>query len=202
MRVLFILLLSATFTTLLGLKPDTHARGGLVAIAAAREHPDSGSQSTEESGSGSQEHAEHPAVEGAEHPEHPEHPGSETKAAAVVERPPVTIESVATYLEAYVASKAAETDGWYRIEDEKAGTTLRLKLDHIHRERLAKTAERTWFVCADFTTPEGRLYDLDFWVRDTYHGLAVSESMVHKEEGKPRYSWIENEGVWSRKPLD
>lgn len=199
MRVLFILLLSASLVTSLGLLSGTLAGNGLVGIAAAQEHSGSGSKEGAEEPPENGEHPEHPDVDGMEHPEHP---GSEAKEEAVVERPPVTIESVATYLEGYVAAKAKETDGWYRIEDEKAGATLRLRLDHIHRERLAKTAERTWFVCADFTTPEGKLYDLDFWVRDTDPGLVVTESMVHKEEGTPRYSWIENEGVWTRRPLD
>jgi hypothetical protein len=173
MRVLFLLTLIASLTAGLGIIPGRTPMDGLVAVAAAQEHP------------------EHPGVEGAEHPEHP-----------APKKEPVTIESVAVFLEGYVAEEAKAHDGWYRIEDEKAGRTLELRLDKIHRERLAKTAERTYFVCADFQTADGKLYDLDFWVEETDEGLTVTESMVHKEEGKPRYSWIENHGIWTRKPLD
>ena len=140
------------------------------------------------------EHPEHPAVEeGSASKEHPEHP--------VAKRKPVTVESVAEYLEGYVAKKAAEEGGWMKVPDEEKGETLELKLDKIHRDRLAKTAEKTYFVCADFKTPEGKAYDLDFWVKETDQGLEVTETAVHKEEGKPRYTWVEKDGIWSHKPV-
>jgi hypothetical protein len=161
-----------------------------------------------------QEHPEHPA--GAEHPEHPAEEESGTKAhaetiaeegsaakeEAVSKKMPVTIESVAVYLEGYVAEKSAKSGGWFKIQDETAEETLELQLDKIHRERLAQTDEGTYFVCADFRTEKGKLYDLDFWVKETEEGLKVTEKMVHKEEGKPRYTWVEKDGIWSRKPLD
>ena len=66
---------------------------------------------------------------------------------------------------------------------------------------LAKTDQGTYFVCADFKTPEGRVYDLDFWVKETRDGLSVTETTIHKEEGEPRYNWVEESGIWQRRPL-
>ena len=63
----------------------------------------------------------------------------------------------------------------------------------------AKTAEGTYFVCADFTTPEGKTYDLDFWVRQVDGGLTIAETTIHKEEGRGRYNWFEEGGIWKRK---
>ncbi len=128
--------------------------------------------------------------QGEEHPEEgEEHPK---------EKEPLTVDSVADFLEAEVAKTAGDS-GWITVQDEEADTELTLKLDKIHRERLAKTAEGTYFVCADFMTPEAKTYDLDFWVKETADGLQVTETTVHKEEGKARYNWIEEEGVWKRK---
>ena len=67
--------------------------------------------------------------------------------------------------------------------------------------RLAKTDERTYFVCADFKTPEGEIFDLDFWVTNSSDGLQVTETMIHKQSGNPRYTWYEESGVWKRKQM-
>ncbi len=143
-----------------------------------------------------QEHPEHPEkkTEQAEHPEkeaeHPEQHGS-----------PPTIGEVATFLEGHVAEVTAGTDGWMSIRDEKTGQALELQLDKIHRERLAQTDEHTYFVCADFNNRDGEVFDLDFWVHQTAHGLQVTETMIHKQMGNPRYTWYEESGVWMRKPM-
>jgi hypothetical protein len=128
-----------------------------------------------------------------EHPEHPERP--------TAPKAPLTIETVAKFLEGYVAKAAAEHDGWMMVHDDVANTDLKLKLDKIHRDRLAKIAEGKYFVCADFSTPEKKSYDLDFWVKETDRGLEVTETTIHKEDGKPRYNWVEKDGIWTRQPL-
>ena len=151
------------------------------------EHPEGGE--SEKGDEHPEEGGEHPE-KGAEHPEEgEEHPK---------EAEPPTVESVARFLESEVAA-AADHDGWMEVRDAEAGADLRLKLDKIHRERLSKTAEATYFVCADFTTPEGKTYDLDFWVKESGDGLSVTETIVHKEEGTARYNWVEEGGIWKRK---
>lgn len=143
----------------------------------------------------SQEHPE----EGEEHPEEgKEHPEEGAKQAEKKNEPP-TIESVAKFLEDYAEKKTEAQGGWMKIPDEQAKGDLLLRLDKIHRERLAKTGKGTYFVCADFKTPKGKLYDLDFWVKDSEEGLSVTETTIHKEEGKPRYDWVEKDGIWNRK---
>ena len=118
-----------------------------------------------------------------------------------MKKEPLTIESVAHFLEGYVTKETATQDGWIKIRDEKAESDLQLKLDKIHRERLAKTDKGTYFVCADFKTHEGKVYDLDFWVKESEEGLSVTETTIHKEEGKARYTWMEEKGIWKRKSL-
>lgn len=198
-----------------GTAPGKAFGGGTKIAFQTGEHPKQQSSSehpSSEEGSASKETPEQPVVK--EQPEHPsggegssikEQPSSEEGSAGkehpARKKAPVSIESVAVYLEGYVGKKAAEQGGWMKVQDEEAGKTLRLKLDKIHRERLAKTDEGTYFVCADFRTPEGKTYDLDFWVKETDDGLKVTETTVHKEAGKARYTWVEKNGIWSRKPL-
>ena len=86
-----------------------------------------------------------------------------------------------------------------KVRDDVSGGDLALKLDKIHRERLSKTSEGTYFVCADFMTRQGKSYDLDFWVEHSADGLQVAETTIHKEEGVARYMWFEEDGRWERK---
>lgn len=83
---------------------------------------------------------EHP--ESQEHPEEgEEHPEEGAKQAEKKNEPP-TIESVAKFLEDYAEKKTEAQGGWMKIPDEQAKGDLQLRLDKIHRERLAKTSKR------------------------------------------------------------
>ena len=127
----------------------------------------------------------------AQEPEHPEHPTATP-----------TVEEVAMFLEGHLAETTKASDGLLTVHDEKAEIERKLRLDKIHRERLAKTAEATYFVCADFKDTAGTVFDLDFWVKQGGDGLEVAETMIHKEEGKPRYTWYQDGDVWKRKQVD
>ena len=127
----------------------------------------------------------------AQEPEHPEHPTATP-----------TVEEVAMFLEGHLAETTKASDGLLTVHDAKAEIDRRLRLDKIHRERLAKTAEATYFVCADFKDTDGTVFDLDFWVEQGSNGLQVAETMIHKEEGEPRYTWHQEGDVWMRKPVE
>ncbi len=138
-----------------------------------------------------------------EHPEHPE--GSEkghTKKETLVTSQK-TLDAVAQYIRDYV--KDEEPKGKVRIEDPETGDTLELKLDKVHRKRLAKIAPGKYFVCADFKSEKGTIYDLDFFVRkkgkDKFE-LVEGKTSLHKVAGKARYNWFydKKDGVWKKKP--
>lgn len=128
--------------------------------------------------------------------EHPEHPASAAKPK------PLTMDDVAVAIEGYIKDDTALKGGYFLYYDAAKKEVLMLALDKVHRERLAKTAADTYFACSDFKTPEGKVYDLDFWMKGTAEGqLKVTEIMVHKEAGKPRYNWVEEGGIWKRQPV-
>ena len=131
--------------------------------------------------------------------EHPEHP---TKTAPKPKMK-VTKETMAKAITDYVSQDATMKGGYFLIYDTKAKKTLTLTLDKVHQDRLSQVDEALFFACSDFKSSDGKSYDLDFFMqgRETPSGmeLSVSEIMIHKEEGKPRYSWYEEEGIWKRK---
>lgn len=117
----------------------------------------------------------------------------------VPEAPP-TLEVVAQFLEGYSKDQAKKQGGWMIIPDTKTNEDVKLRLSKIHRERLSKTADKTYFVCADFDSADGKKYDLDFWVKGDGDNLTVSDVTIHKVNGAPRYIWAEHDGLWVRLP--
>ena len=130
--------------------------------------------------------------------EHPgEHPGGKKNA------PSATKDQLADAIEAYVSEQAAKSNGYFIAKDDKTGEQLKLKLDKVHRKRLANVGKDTYFACADFTTDAGKVYDLDvFMTGTTKDNLKFSEFSVHKVAGKERYTWHEKDGVWTKVPVE
>lgn len=124
--------------------------------------------------------------------EHPsEHPAGE--------KSEVTTETISMAIEKHVKKSAQKNEGYFIVEDKEAGKTLHLKLDKIHKERLSAVKQDLYFACVDFTNKDGRTYDIDFFLRDAGGRLKVTETIIHKEEGKPRYNWEQKGDYWIRK---
>jgi len=131
----------------------------------------------------------------AEHPA--EHPAGAGK-------PTVSLEDVAQHVESYV--KQDSKDSAFKIHDQRAGKELSLRLDRVHRDRLSQVGPDMFFVCADFKSADGKLYDVDLFVQGTRKDnlrVLADKTSVHKEDGKERYSWALNNktGSWEQKPV-
>ena len=133
-----------------------------------------------------QEHPEHPSKDKKEHPK-------EGEASAV------TVDQMAMAIADYVNSDAKLKGGFFFIYDATAKKPLQLSLDKIHKEKLSQVGENLYFACSDFKDAGGKVYDLDFFMESVDDKLTVTELMIHKEEGKPRYQWFEEGGMWKRK---
>lgn len=134
------------------------------------------------------------AVQGCRKKEHPEHP--DTASAEP------TKDQLADAVKKYVGEAASKTKGIFTVVDKKTGETLELVLDKVHRARLSKVGENKYFACADFTTDDGKLYDLDVFMEGPdADSLVFSEFSVHKVDGKERYTWYEEDGIWKKKDV-
>ena len=141
-----------------------------------------------------QEHpTEHPTKAKKEKKEHPtEHP-TEAKAGAV------TVDQMSHAITHFIESDAKLKGGFFLCYDASGKKTLQLTLDKVHKERLSQVGDNLFFACSDFKSASGKMYDLDFFMESKDGQLAVTEIMIHKEDGKARYSWFEKDGVWNRK---
>ena len=128
-----------------------------------------------------------------EHPEHPEGKKAATKAYSV--------DDLEASIKSAVAAKEKAGEGYYRLKDKTANKTWQLKLDHVHRERLSRLDEKTYFACTDFKSSDGHTVDVDFFMKDKDGKLVMSDATVHKIDGKARYNWEEKDGFWKRVPV-
>ena len=125
--------------------------------------------------------------------EHPEHPNSSKKAK----------DFSVTDLEKRIKEDIAEKskDGVFKVEDPELHKTWDLKLDHVHTERLSKLNADTYFACVDMKDPNGKVIDVDFFLKSNGDKLEMTDTTIHKIEGKPRYNWKEEDGYWKRVPV-
>jgi hypothetical protein len=135
------------------------------------------------------EHREHPGRTHAE--EHPaEHPGTAA----------ITPDEIAKTITGFVTADSKLKGGYFVIYDAKKKEPLALTLVRIHKDKITKLSDDLSFVCADFRTPAGKMYDLDFYVSHPEgRNMHVSEITIHKEAGVPRYNWVKEGGKWIRK---
>lgn len=129
-----------------------------------------------------------------------EHPAEQPEEAA--KETALTKDQLADAVEDYVKNQSEAHDGYFMAYDDKTEQQLKLTLDKVHRKRLSQVGEQTYFACADFKTPQGKVYDLDvFMTGADKENLTFSKFMIHKEAGKERYTWYEKDGIWRRKPV-
>jgi len=133
------------------------------------------------------------------HPEHPkksEHPTDKKQTG-------LTKADLAAAIKTWTEKEAARNDGWLKVDDPVQQKTLQLKLEKVHDDRLSQIKPDTYFACADFVEKDGTKYDIDIFMQGkTKSDLQNTEVSVHKVNGKERYTWFEENGVWKKKPAE
>ena len=132
-----------------------------------------------------------------------EHPtGSKTATASItpkVQGEKITLQNLARAIESFVEADI-NLRGAFLVIDPSTDEVLKLNLEKVHKERLSHVGDDVYFACADFNADNGKVYDLDIFLRGkNTDELTVTEISVHKEDGTPRYSWKEENGIWSKK---
>ncbi len=127
-----------------------------------------------------------------EHPEHPEHPKkAEAKKA-------INIDDLEKAIKADIEAQQQKSGGVFKLEDAASGKTWELTLDRVHRERLSRLDETTYFACVDFSAADGTTVDVDFFLKEKDGKLTRTDTTLHKVNGKPRYNWRERRLLGTR----
>ncbi len=140
-----------------------------------------------------QEKKEHPKEHPQEKKEHPkeqaEHPKSEKK---------LSTDDIDKAIQEHIAQAAKASGGKFSVKDDVLNKTWELDLVRVHNDKLQALADGRYFACVDFKAADGTMVDVDFFLKKEGDALAVTDTTVHKINGKARYSYQEKDGVWVR----
>ena len=109
--------------------------------------------------------------------------------------PHVVTTDIKAGIEKHIEDLSIENGGFFPISFE--GKEMKLKLVRVHMEYLANLGPRRHFACVDLATEDGNVYDIDFFLSGDPGDMTVTETTVHKLNGRPYYLWREQaDGVW------
>jgi len=123
----------------------------------------------------------------AEHPS--EHPQSAKK---------VSVDQIDKAIRADVDQKSKAAGGKFPVKDDVLNKTWELELVLVHKDKLQALEDGRYFACVDFKAADGTMVDVDFYLKKDGDKLVVTDTTVHKVNGKARYTYQEKNGVWVR----
>lgn len=108
-------------------------------------------------------------------------------AAPVTAAAAPTVEQIQEAISTYIADITRD-EGAFFIDDDATGQTRELKFDHVHEG--VGNAEGYYFACVDMTDVKtGELLDIDFNIDAYSQPSEVTDVLIHKVNGKPRYNY-------------
>src|SRR5260370_32734073 len=96
------------------------------------------------------------------------------------------------------AQSKKSSDSKFHVKYE--GQDLALDLVKVHDDRLQDLGGGKYFACVDMKGTDGKTYDIDFFLTGQPGKMKVTETSVHKIDGKPLYNWKEENGKWQKVP--
>ena len=139
------------------------------------------------------------SVRADEHPEHPkktgdaaksEHPSKDGKEASLAD--------ISTGIKKHIDAESKKSaDGKMHVKYE--GKDLALDLVKVHEDRLSSLGSGKYFACVDLKATDGVTYDVDFFLSGKPGDMNVTETSIHKVNGKALYNWQEQkDGTWKK----
>ncbi len=126
--------------------------------------------------------------------EHPmEHPKKTTSATK-----PLSTAALEKAIKEQIAEKAKANDGKLAVNDDVLNKTWQLDLVKVHTDKLTQLDDKTYFACVDFKATDGTLVDVDFYMKNDNGKLSLSDTTVHKINGKPRFNYEKKGNFWER----
>ena len=113
----------------------------------------------------------------------------------------VSIQDVEEGIRANIDAKTKAGDGYFTFWNDSI--ELSLKLVRVHTEYLSVLGTNEFFACVDLATENGDVYDVDFFLEGTVGEMKVTQTDVHKLNGKPYYAWKQvDDDIWYTVPVE
>src|SRR6266511_517538 len=137
-------------------------------------------------------------VRAQEHPEHPKKGAEHPKKSAEAKQ--VSTADISAGIQKNIEAKSKKSpDGKLHVKYE--GQDLALDLVKVHDDRLQDLGGGKYFACVDMKGTDGKTYDIDFFLTGQAGKMKVTDTAVHKINGKPLYNWKEENGKWNKVPV-
>ena len=112
-----------------------------------------------------------------------------------------SIQDVEEGIRANIDAKTKAGDGYFTFWNDSI--ELSLKLVRVHTEYLSVLGTNEFFACVDLATENGDVYDVDFFLKGTVGDMKVTQTDVHKLNGKPYYAWKQgDDNIWYTVPVE
>ncbi len=144
-------------------------------------------------------------VRAQDHPRAPQQSQSQqlpptTKGAPQAAMMQSSMSDVSDGLKRFISGSAAKSaDKKFHVPYQRKN--LALDLVKVHDDRFSSLGGDKYFACVDMKGTDGKIYDIDFFMVVQTGKLTVTETSVHKINGKPLYNWKEEKGVWKKVPV-
>jgi hypothetical protein len=125
-----------------------------------------------------------------EHPEHPQAGGAAKQ---------VNTGDISAGIKKHINTETNKADGKFHVNYQDQD--LALNLIKVHDDRLQDLGGGQYFACVDMKGTDGKTYDIDFFLTGEPGNMKVTETSVHKINGKPLYNWKEENGKWNKVPV-
>jgi transglutaminase-like putative cysteine protease len=113
----------------------------------------------------------------------------------------VSIQEIEEGIKAFIDKETEQNEGYFLIND--AERNLKLKLVRVHTEYLSNLGPSRHFACVDLADEKGDVYDVDFFLEGEPGNMIVTETSLHKLNGKPFYTWKQVvDKTWRRVPIE
>jgi hypothetical protein len=138
-------------------------------------------------------------VLGAEHPEHPQTqlPQGKVEHPQKVAEKEVSKSDISAGIKKHIDSETKKSsDKKFHVKYQNED--LALDLIRVHDDRVSNLGGGKYFACVDMKATDGKTYDIDFFLTGKPGNMTVTDTAVHKINGKPLYNWKEEGGVWKK----
>lgn len=115
--------------------------------------------------------------------------------------PKVNIPDIEAGIKTYIEENKKQGDGYFHVNDKDK--ELRLKLVRVHTEYLSNLGPQRHFACVDLADVSGDVYDVDFFLEGHPGDMTVTQTSIHKINGKPFYTWKQRKNkTWHKLPME
>jgi len=115
--------------------------------------------------------------------------------------PKVVTADIQAGIESHIEQQIRLGDGYFKLDH--GDKELRLKLVRVHIEYLSNLSPQRHFACVDLVDVSGDVYDVDFFLSGDPGAMTITETTVHKINGKPYYVWDQKrDRTWHRVAVD